>query len=625
MRNKHIFLFIVAFLSTYCFCFSQDLIKAPSALTNWIDTQFIKSLDSLHIPGATITLVHGDSIIHCKGYGLADIEKKIPVSDSTLFGVASISKTFVGVSIMKLYEQGKLSLDKDINNYLTSIKVDYDYGRPITICNLLTHTAGIDESNLANRVKTEKEFVPLAQFLRDRLPPQISLSGEVLSYSNYGYALLGLIIEDISGLTFDEYVRQNILRPLEMNRSSFKRQSIYQKDYAKSYTLKDDVLFAYSKGFPLQYPAVSLDASSSAMSNYISMLLKNGKYEGKIILDSVTVSKMFTSAFKHYEKAQNGWMYGFYEDYWKGLRIVQHDGDIDGFASTLVLIPEKELGMFIAINASSLTDKTNRHFIQKFVKNLLNKIFPKHSNSAIDNKKPQIGSVVKPLKSFSGAYRHTRYANSTVEKLGLFIVIVPEIDIGLINDSILVLGNNERLIPISNLTFFAEKQAKYVAFKENEDGDISYFFSDNQSFHKLKWFETIDFHLWMIVTIVLVFIIFIFGCLIRQFFIIKRQMHILGKINITITFLSLLFLTTLGLVLLRTDPNDFVYGVPFILKVSLLIPPVIIALVIWSFYLLIRTVLKKKMDFWNLNYLVNLMAILFIIWLGFWNLIGLNY
>ena len=102
-------------------------------------------------------------------------------------------------------------------------------------------------------------------------------------------------------------------------------------------------------------------------------------------------------------------------------------------------------------------------------------------------------------------------------------------------------------------------------------------------------------------------------------------MHILDKVNITVALLSLLFLTTLGLVLLKTDPNDFVYGLPFILKASLVLPIVIIALVLWSWYATIKAIRVRKVEFWKFNYVFNIVAILFIGWLYFWNLIGFNY
>ncbi|MCA0133900.1 serine hydrolase domain-containing protein [Winogradskyella alexanderae] len=623
MRAKYIF--ILGFFTFWFSSYSQNTDNTSSELKNWIDFQFNTAIDSLKIPGATFVLVQGDSIVHCKGYGLADIEKNIAVSGSTtLFGIASISKTFVGVSIMKLYEQGKISLDEDVNTYLKSVQLDYKFDKPITIRNLLTHTGGFDESNLENRVRTEEEFIPLNEYVKKRIPPQIRPPGEVLSYSNFGYAILGLIVEDVSGVPFYEYLRLNILDPLDMHLSGFKRQEFHQNNYSKSYNLRGNKLVAYKDSFVLQYPAGSMTSTAKEMSYYMSMLLNYGTYKDKKLLDSLTVSKMFSSAFKHYDKAQNSWLWGFYEDHWNGFRIVKHEGDIDGFASTLALIPNQNIGIFISINASSLKNRTNRGFIQGFTEVLFQKMFPSFNGKELYTEAPQIGSVSKPLKAFEGTYRPTRYAQSTLEKVGLFIGLTPEINITTKDGRLFVEKLNESLLPISDLTFFAENKKKYVAFKEDKNGEISYFFRDTQSYHKVKWFESIRFQLILIAGIVIIFVIFIIGSLIRRF-ILKKKLQTLEELNFSISLLSLLFLSTFSLVLMKTDPYEFQYGLPVSAKISLLLPPIIIVLMIWSAFVLIKSIRKRNVGLWRLNYVMVIINILWIVWLNFWNLIGYNY
>ena len=180
--------------------YSQNIDDQSSDLRAWIDSQFTEGMDSFNIAGATIVLMQGDSILHINAYGLADIESNTPVnSSSSIFGVGSISKTFVATAIMQLYEDGKLELDRDVNSYLTSFQLEYKFNDSITVRHLLTHTAGFDDRNIGASVRNEKDVITLAQYLKKRMPPQIRPSGKVITYSNHGYALLGLIVEEVSG------------------------------------------------------------------------------------------------------------------------------------------------------------------------------------------------------------------------------------------------------------------------------------------------------------------------------------------------------------------------------------------------------------------------------------------
>ncbi|MDY2587812.1 serine hydrolase domain-containing protein [Winogradskyella aquimaris] len=626
MNKRQVLITLITLLGLIQTNFSQELNTSSSDLKSWIDKQFLTARDSLNIPGSTFALVHKDSIVYIQGYGLADIENKMSVSDSTtLFRIASISKTFVGVSIMQLYEDGKLTLDEDVNTYLKSMQLDYHYEPPITIRHLLTHTAGIDESNLENRVRTKEELISLGAYLDKKLPPQIRPPGEAISYNNFGYALLGLIVEDISGLTFDEYVRINILEPLEMNFTSFKEYIFDDELYAKSYTLKNNELVAYPKGYVLQYPAGSIMSNAKEMSNYMSMFLNHGAYKNQKLLDSLTLVKQLSQAFKHYEKAQNGWLLGFYEGHWKGLRIVQHAGDIDGFASLLMLIPEKDIAVFLSVNSSSIKDLTNRNFVNQFTDKLLAKLFPTIAKNENSKETPKKGRVSKPLKAFEGVYRPTRYAQSTLDKVALFIGIRPDIKISVKNDRLLINGDEEELIPISNLSFYAINQEKYTSFKQNDYGNIAYYFLDNQAYHKVSWHSTLRFQITMIVSILVVFILFILGTMIRRLFLNKKEVHLVGKLNLSIAILSFLFVFIFGYSLMTTDPNEFLYGLPFIVKASLILPLLIIILTAISLIAIFRAIREKKSRFWWFNYLVTIGALFFIVWLSFWNLIGFNY
>ena len=154
-----------------------------------------------------------------KGYGFSDIAKKKPVDpDSTIFRLASISKLFTWVSVMQLVEQGKLDLDADVNNYL-DFQITPAFGKPVTLRNLMTHTAGFEEEIRDILLTDPKKATPLREFLMENLPRRMFTPGEVPAYSNYGVGLGGYIAQRASGQLFEDYVADHILQPLAMKHS----------------------------------------------------------------------------------------------------------------------------------------------------------------------------------------------------------------------------------------------------------------------------------------------------------------------------------------------------------------------------------------------------------------------
>ena len=599
-------------------------------LNVWIDTQFEEGMDSFNIPGATFILMQGDSILHMNGYGIADIETNTPVtSEFSIFRIASISKTFVATAIMQLFEEGKLQLDQDINQYLKTFQIEYKFGEPITIKHLLTHTAGFDVRNIGTAVRTEKNVISLAQYLKKRMPPQIRPPGEALTYSNHGYALLGLIVEEVSDLPFDEYVRKRILKPLGMNSSGFKRQPELKNNYVTSYLQKENLLIPYELDFSLRYPAGSFNSTASDMGHYISMYLNNGNFHGAQILDSTTIVQMHKTAFKHFEEAENGWLLGFYEYKWNGLKIVTHGGDIQGFASELMLIPEKNIGLFLCVNASSFPGSKSRIFISSFINKLWPKLMPdvlveKENSKSI----PKIGSVAEPLETFSGTYRSTRYAQTTLDKLAVLIGGVTEVEIISKGDTLEILEWKDKFVPISDLTFYSTKYKIYRAFGRNTQGKISYFFpSGISSFHKLKWYEHDKIQIYWIGSIVLILLISIIVSVIRKLFIRNKKSHSIKKIIFPIALWIILFLALIAYVLIKTDLQEFTYGMPLRLKMILVLPFLFIPLELYSVWLLIKAWRAKELGTFDLIYqsIIVVAALAFIPWLMYWNLIGFNY
>jgi D-alanyl-D-alanine carboxypeptidase len=191
----------------------NDLNAAIAILDEWTQLQ----VQLRRLPGVAIGIVHDGQLLWGKGFGFADLEKRIPVDLDTRFRIASITKTFTAVAILQLRDQGKLRLDDPVSEYLDWFKLQFDGGQQITVRHLLTHTSGLPRDASVPHwtdglFQSWEEVVSTTQERKPVLPPEQSFG-----YSNLGYALLGGIIEGISGEKWETYIQNHILTPLEMD------------------------------------------------------------------------------------------------------------------------------------------------------------------------------------------------------------------------------------------------------------------------------------------------------------------------------------------------------------------------------------------------------------------------
>jgi CubicO group peptidase (beta-lactamase class C family) len=176
-------------------------------------------LEREDVAGATVAVVKDGKQLFTKGYGYADVEHKQPVTAETLFRPGSVSKLFTWTAVMQLVEQGKLDLGKDVNEYL-DFKIPEAFGQPISLKNILTHTAGFEEQ-LKDLFTANKRSPNLGDYLKTHIPKRIFAPGTTPAYSNYAAMLAGYVVERVSGQPFNDYIQQNIFKPLGMTHSTF--------------------------------------------------------------------------------------------------------------------------------------------------------------------------------------------------------------------------------------------------------------------------------------------------------------------------------------------------------------------------------------------------------------------
>ncbi len=162
-------------------------------------------LEQYRIPGVTVSVVKDGELIFAKGYGYADIEQRKPVvADRTMFHIGSITKLFTWTAVMQLVEQGRLDLHADVNTYLKDLQIPPTFPKPITLAHLLTHTPGFEDNFSTLFVFTPDALLPLRDYLIRDLPERVYPPGEIIASSNYGTALAGYMIEQVSGMPYEK-------------------------------------------------------------------------------------------------------------------------------------------------------------------------------------------------------------------------------------------------------------------------------------------------------------------------------------------------------------------------------------------------------------------------------------
>jgi CubicO group peptidase (beta-lactamase class C family) len=327
----------------------------PADLETWLDGFYPYALKQGDIAGAVVVVVKDGAILLEKGYGYADLTNNVPMDPQrTIMGVGSVSKLFTWTAVMQLVEQGKLDLDRNVNDYL-DFKIPDAFGKPITLRNLMTHTAGFEE--MLKQYATARS-VPrsLEEYLKAvPAPKRIYPPGAMPAYSNYGADLAGYIVQRISGEPFSSYIENHMLNPLGMRRSTFRRPPppLLLNDLAKNYGLASsgEPLPANANDpEPTEMPAGGFVSTADDMSRFMLAHLGAGRFGNAQILTPETSQLMHATAYMPMAGAQ-GIALGFFRNDTNGHRIIAHDGDLSGFHTDLELLLDDGVGFFTSVNS----------------------------------------------------------------------------------------------------------------------------------------------------------------------------------------------------------------------------------------------------------------------------------
>ncbi len=605
----------------------------PAEMEAFFNDYLATQMADNHVAGAAVAVVKDGRVLFIKGYGYADVAQKIPVDpEKTVFILGSLSKLFTWTAVMQLVEQGKLDPDADVNTYL-DFKIPATYAQPITPNNLMAHNAGFEDNRFGQMKAASEPVTPLGEWLKTYIPTRVRPPGQFSAYANYSAALAGYIVERVSGMSYDEYVEKNILSPLGMTHTT-SRQPIpadLEADMSQGYIFADGA-YQPQPGFNVTLnaaPAGSFRSTASDMARFMITHLNDGRYGEASILQPATVQLMRRRSFSH-DPRVNGMAHGFWEMDMNGQRIIGHAGSHFIFSSYLMLFPENNLGVFIAINSQGgmtfLGGQNYSCFEQAFV----DRFFPQTLPILIPP-----ADFAQRAGRFGGSYAMTMGRSETTPDRLLAMVMAIEIQTDPQGLMVPMLGN-ARFVEVEPLVFRQADDDTLLVFKEDSSGKITHAFlgsSAQTALVKNRWFETPLFNLALLGVCLTLFLSFLIAAPVAFFAQRKRDTSAPPSRLARAARWSAGLVSFLSpLVLIGAFTSVFnMYGVyTGNLPLWMFIPPLSIVVALLTAGMIVFTVLAWVRRFWGLagriHYmLVTLAAAAFIWFMYFWNILGKSF
>jgi len=318
-------------------------------VNTWLDGYMPYALHTADIAGAVVAVVKDGTILTERGFGYSDVAKRTPVDPKlTLFRPGSVSKLFTWTAVMQLVEQGKIDLDADVNRYL-DFRIPPRAGLPITMRNLMQHTAGFEEQ-VKGLISEDPKAPGLEALLKQWVPERVFAPGSTPAYSNYGASLAGYIVQRVSGETFDDYIEKHLFAPLDMQHSSFRQPlpEALAPLMSKGYVLGSGEAHPFEIVGPA--PAGALSSPAEDMAHFMIAQLQDGQYNGNRILSAETAETMHNSPLTILPPL-NRMELGFFETNINGREVIAHLGDTEYFHTSLHLFLRENVGFYVSFNS----------------------------------------------------------------------------------------------------------------------------------------------------------------------------------------------------------------------------------------------------------------------------------
>ncbi len=349
---------------------------ADEGLKTWIESSIPAMMREAKMPGFAIAVVQDGATIYAEGFGARDPAKGLPATPDTLFGIGSITKSFVAISILQLAEQGKLDLDDPVSKH-----IPFELGlpgKPITIRHFLSHSPGFPSlatsSVLLRRGLGEDTGVPMSsaadffRYVNGASNEVLFEPGEHFFYNNAAWRMLGAIIQEVSGMPFHEYVTVNVIRPLGMQRTTFDTDQLFaDPDHLIPHRQGDDgpeaTNFPYPNpnnvgDFSFLSAAGGISSSVNEMTRYVNMLIGLGQYGDARLVPRQAMQEMQTLHIirdpdGYYGAYGYGFGLGITPDF-LGEKLLGHGGSILVSTARMAFIPARNIGVIMMGNSGGM-------------------------------------------------------------------------------------------------------------------------------------------------------------------------------------------------------------------------------------------------------------------------------
>jgi CubicO group peptidase (beta-lactamase class C family) len=412
------------------------------------------------LAGAGVVIVKDNKIILNEGYGYADVENKTPFdAEKTIFRLASVSKFLTSIGVMQLAEKQRIDLDQDLGQYLPQLGIENTTGAPLTAKHLMTNTSGFDLGRSAVGGKT----YTLEEYVKQTKPSVVIKPGEAYKYNNYGFALLGYLIEQRSGLSFEAYMSQHLFKPLGMEQSYVLMNEEVKVNLATPYDAMLNPL-PQMPNIPDSLPEGGMFSTGKDVAQLLLAVLNGGELQGRpdsSILSKTSLQQMQKNSVSiHPAIAGSGYgLEASYPHLYNGYNVVEKGGDLPGFHTSLWLMPEENVGIFIVLNR----DRGNLR--QAFLQQFMNEYFPTKKNQAPPTVKPKPTKEV--LLSYEGMYKDLRFPAWRYDtKANL-------------EDNTLIVTSplGEHILTWADDDLFYDKYGVPAGFKRTETGNMYFFYN----------------------------------------------------------------------------------------------------------------------------------------------------
>jgi len=429
---------------------------APSVnFAKLADDYFAPLIADKRANAAAVVCTNRAGVTFSRTYGPVDFDRSI-------WRAASVSKALTAIAVMRLVEEGRVDLDGDVNRYLKTFKIPATFQQPITLRQLLEHRSGLDDRFIGDGFRIGEQ-PPMRLLMQQVLPARVYAPSDVEFYSNYGYGLIGAVLEDVTGERFEDYMSATVLRPLKMNRSTFAQP------------LPQDLVSLVAPGkwwYQHAAPAGGLATTGADIAAFLIATLNE---------DADVISNSSFKVMTTPQTANSGLVHrlGYWTGRDHGQQLIGASGDSGSFHSVITAVPEHDLGVAILVsgNGSGLAWVFYTRFLEAQF-GATSSETPRHAHRL--QRKP---ADRESNSHFTGLYRTVRYPHHELSKTFIILDLTRVTADG---DGALRF-RGARWLRTGPLQFEKEDGSETVSFKEDSDGRIR-FLGDTEE--KIGWYQS---------------------------------------------------------------------------------------------------------------------------------------